>query len=236
VPSRFGVPRGSLPRILQEAGEIADARMRTVMRYLDEYTALERPERSLGGGGRLTRPQFRQLLVGNPDFQQAVANRWLFSDQREKDALLRQLRELFPEASGPTVSSIPGTAIPPQEQGTGLGGPPQGAAPVGPGPVPGLAPAPLAPLLPAAPPPILPALAPGPPPMGVMPAGPLPLPPGAAVPLAGPGGPPGSLPPLPLPPGPPPGPLPPTVPPPLRASPPIVLPGAPAPSLAARLV
>jgi hypothetical protein len=220
VPSRFGVPRGSLPRILTEAGDIADARMRTVMRYLDEYTALERPERSLGGGGRLTRPQFRQLLVGNPDFQQAVANRWLFSDQREKDALLRQLRELFPEASGPALSSVPGTAVPPEQQGTGLGGPPQGAAPVGPGPVPGLAPGAPPPSLTMAPPRSPPAV-----------PGPLPLPPGAAVPLAGPGGPPGSLPPLPVPPGPPPGPLPPTVPP-----PPIVLPGAPAPSLAARLV
>src|SRR5262245_9105696 len=114
MPSRFGEPRGSIPRILSDAGEIADARLKSLMRYTDEYVAVDRPQRTLGGGGRLTRAQFQTLLTQNPGFQQAVANRWLFSDQREKDALLKQLRELFPDAVGPAATSIPGSPIPPE--------------------------------------------------------------------------------------------------------------------------
>jgi hypothetical protein len=243
-PARFGVPRGSLPRILTEAGEISDARMRSTLKYLDEFTAVEDPGKHLGGGGRLTRAQFAQLLQQNPDFQQAIANRWVFSTEAEKKALVKQLQGLFPGTVAPSVGGVPGTAIPPEQQGTGLGGPPQGAAPVGPQPVPGLAP-------PGASVPAPPSGGPGGPPIG--PPGPglppgLPMPPGPGVPLAPPGGPPGPIPPglipvppagpLPVAPGMPPG-LPPGPPlgPPFPAPPPLPAPpGAPAPSLAARLV
>ena len=41
MPARFGAPRGSIPRMLKEASEIAEARMSTVLKYLDDYTSTE---------------------------------------------------------------------------------------------------------------------------------------------------------------------------------------------------
>jgi len=170
MPSRFGSPRGSIPRILREAGEIADARMRSVQKYLDDFTAADDPKDQVGGGGRLPRTDFVALLRSSPDFQQQVANRWAFANAKEREALLRVLRQAFPQEMAAQVAQVPGGAIPPEQQGTGLGGPPQGAAPVGPQPQPGAAPMGV-PGSPGAPPPG--AGAPGMPPAPTMPTGPV---------------------------------------------------------------
>lgn len=246
MPSRFGSPRGSIPRILREAGEISDARMRSVQKYLDDFTATDDPKNAIGGGVRLTRRDFAGLLQQSPDFQQQVANRWVFATPKEREALIAVLREAFPERMAAAVGQVPGGPIPPEQQGTGLGGAPQGAAPVGPQPAPGAAPPGLPPEMggtPLVPAPTMPAGppmgAPGPPgmpatlPPPALGLGAATLPPGPP----GPGGPPGSvLPGMPLPAGlPPPGtgplvsPVPPIGP---AAGPP---PG-PRPSLAAGLV
>src|SRR5262245_52808984 len=250
MPSRFGSPRGSIPRILREAGEVADARMRAVQRYLDDFTAIDDASKhQVGGGGRLTRTQFQALLQGNPDFQQQIANRWLFSNQAEKDALLKQLREVFPEEMSKATGGVPGPVIPPEQQGTGLGGAPQGAAPVGPQPQPGAAPLPqlstpgaLEALPPVPPGPPGPSAAMAGPPLNATPVLPVPgipgMPPtpappgapGAAIPPPGVGGAP--LPAPGVPPFPPP-PLPGQLPPAPRPGPP----GAPGPiAAAARMV
>jgi len=230
VPSRFGTPRGSLPRILSEAGDIADARMKLLLKHIDEFTQVTQPAKhAVGGGQRLTNSQFQALLLTNPDYQQSIANRWLFSTPGEREALLRQLRDLFPEqtmtgpgapppdtGAGPTGATghVPAPVVPPHEQGTGMGGPPQGAGPVGPQPAPGLAP-----------PGPLPGAPPGPLPIG----GPLPMaPPPPGPPPLGP--PPGPLPPLPppvLPPAPPPMAPPPPAPFPLGVAPGVLPPGLP---------
>lgn len=187
VPSRFGSPRGSIPRILREAGEIADARMRSVQRYLDDFTAADDPKDQVGGGGRLPRNDFVALLRSSPDFQQQVANRWAFATSKEREALLVVLRQAFPREMAAQVAQVPGGAIPPEQQGTGLGGPPQGAAPVGPQPQPGAAPPG------ALGPPGAPPTGPGAPPPGMLPptmptgpvlGAPLPPPPGMP-PIAG---------------------------------------------------
>jgi hypothetical protein len=172
-PSRFGTPRGSLPRILTEAGEIADNRLRTTMKLLDEFTDASSPKGTapVGGGGRLNRQDFTTLLTNNPDFQQQIANRWMFATPDERGRLLKAIREAFPDQMAAGVGGdVPG-AIPSEEMGTALGGPPQGAAPVGPQPQPGAAPSPAVP--------------PGP---GAAPAGP--LPPGGPMPPGPPGPPP----------------------------------------------
>ena len=176
MPSRFGSPRGSIPRILREAGEIADARMKSVQRYLDDFTAADDPKDQVGGGKKLARRDFVALLKQSPDFQQSIANRWAFASAKERETLLTVLREAFPQETGPAALQIPRSPIPQAETGTGLGGPPQGAGPVGaaPLPQPGAAPAP-GPSAPAPPPP---AMMPPPP---AMPGGPVlgaPMPPG----------------------------------------------------------
>jgi hypothetical protein len=204
VPSRFGSPRGSIPRILRDAGEIADARMRSVQRYLDDFTAADDPQDQIGGGARLARRDFVALLRQSPDFQQQVANRWVFASQKERDALLGVLREAFPAETAPSTTNIPAGATPATQTGTGLGGPPQGASPVGPQASPGGAP----PALGAPPPgpprppggaPLPPPTTPAGPPLGAPPvAAPPPLPPGPGAPALAPPG----LGPLPVPPQP----------------------------------
>jgi len=145
VPSRFGSPRGSIGRILKEAGEISDARLRATIRYLDDFTSIEdHPDKQIGGGGRLTRAEFTAMLQQQPDFRQQLANRWLFATAPERDKLLAQLRDAFP-GQGRAALGVPGlddSGIPDDQMGTGLGGPPQGATPVGPQPGMGMAPTP----------------------------------------------------------------------------------------------
>jgi hypothetical protein len=161
--------------------------MRSVLSYLDDFTAVDDPKKQIGGGGRLNRAQFTALLHQSPDFRQQVTNRWLFATPDEREKLLAQLREAFP-GQGRTALGIPDGAVPLDQSGTGLGGPPQGAAPVGPQPGVGAAPVPSG-------------LAPGPPAPAGPPTGAAPLPPGgpsAALPMPGPP----SLPVLPGPPGP----------------------------------
>ena len=207
VPSRFGSPRGSIPRILREAGEIADARMRSVQKYLDDFTAADDPKDQVGGGGRLPRRDFVALLRQSPDFRQQIANRWAFANAKERETLLTVLREAFPAEMAAQVAQVPGGAIPPEQQGTGLGGPPQGAAPVGPQPAPGAAPpgVPGAGPPPPAPgaPPMLPPTMPTGPVLGAPPGPPAPpgMPPIAGLPAPGMApvpGTPGPLPPQPL--------------------------------------
>lgn len=219
MPSRFGTPRGSLPRILTEAGEIADARIRSTMKLVDEFTDATSTKGGapVGGGGRLARADFRTLLQSNPQFQQQVANRWQFATPDERGRLLAEIRRVFPETPGEAVLGDVPEAIPAEEMGTGLGGPPQGAAPVGPQPGQGLAPAvPQPQPQPPGPAPVPP---PMPPPIG--PGAPGPVPPG------GPGGP--GLPPMPPPMPPPIGPGPTGLPPAAAVLPPGVAPGMPLP-------
>lgn len=165
MPSRFGSPRGSVPRILREAGEVADARLRSVQKYLDDFTATDDPADQVGGGTRLSRGDFVALLHQSPDFQQQIANRWVFATPREREALLTVLRQAFPQEMARAVAGVPEAPIPPEQQGTGMGGPPQGAGPLG--PQPGLGAAPTVPPV-AAP---TPGGAP-PPPVPTEPAGP----------------------------------------------------------------
>jgi len=165
MPSRFGNPRGSIGRILKEAGEISDARLRSTMAYLDDFTSVEdNPQKQIGGGGRLTRGQYTAMLQQSPDFRQQLANRWLFATPTERDSLLVHLREAFP-GQGRAALGVPGlddTGIPDDQTGTGLGGPPQGGQALGAG----LGPAPMAgaaPVPPMGPPPPLDMNAAGPP-------------------------------------------------------------------------
>jgi hypothetical protein len=185
MPSRFGNPRGSIGRILKEAGEISDARLRSTMAYLDDFTSVEdNPQKQIGGGGRLTRGQYTAMLQQSPDFRQQLANRWLFATPTERDSLLVHLREAFP-GQGRAALGVPGlddTGIPDDQTGTGLGGPPQGGQALGAG----LGPAPMAgaaPVPPMGPPPPLDMNAAGPP----GPAGPG-LPASSPAPVGGPPG------------------------------------------------
>lgn len=185
MPSRFGTPRGSLPRILAEAGEIADARMRLTAKLLDEFTdaTSSKGVSPMGGGGRLSSRDFKALLQASPEFREQVAHRWLFATPDERTKLLKEIGDVFPTAPGPGVTASVPEAIPAEEQGTALGGAPQGAAPVGPQPGVGAAPVPAGP--PALPAPGVPAV--GGPPM------PAPMPPGIGPAAPAPGGPPPAM-------------------------------------------
>lgn len=218
--------------------------MRSVLAYLDDFTAVDDPKKQIGGGGRLNRAQFTALLHQSSDFRQQVANRWLFATPDEREKLLGQLREAFP-GQGRTALGIPDGAVPLDQSGTGLGGPPQGAAPVGPQPGVGAAPVPPGPApgppAPAGPPTGAAPLPPGAPPSALPVPGPpaLPGPPGPLGPEAAPFVPPPGLPAL----APPPGSLPPmpVLPPGMLPPPGMGIPAGPAPptpgiSNAARLV
>ena len=162
MPSRFGSPRGSIPRILREAGEISDARMRSVQKYLDDFTATDDPKAQIGGGTRLTRNDFGRLLQSSPDFQQQVANRWVFATPREREALLVVLRDAFPERMAPPWARCPVAPSRRSSRAPGWAARPRGLARSAPRPSPG--PRPVRP----------PRQAPGaPPPVPTMPAGPV---------------------------------------------------------------
>jgi len=242
MPSRFGSPRGSLPRILKEAGEIADARMQATQKYLDDFTTADDPKDQIGGGAKLSRQAFVALLRQSPDFRQQVANRWVFANADERAKLLETLRQAFPDQTSGMGLGPPPSPIPSAQTGTGMGGPPQGAGPVGPQPSPGGAPG----GPPGAPPPLPPSPLPagGPLPPGAMgaggpPPGPPPLGLGGPPPAPPPVLPPNALPPpvpgggTPQPPPPPPG-IPPGLP--AGVAPGLALPaGLPAPATPADL-
>lgn len=213
--SRFGAPRGSVPRIVAEAADLAEQRLSLTMKLLDDATTAGKVG-TLGGGTRLQYDAFRALLTSDEAFRQQVANRWLFASPKERERLLKEIQRVFPagkvtgtqagqgsQGLPPEVVSPPPSSggVPPDqlapgaEMGMGLGGPTPGAAPL-----PGTAP----------PPGIGSGLPPAPnvPPSPVTPL--QQMPPGAGLPVLPPPGPGGGLPPAvlnllgPLPQGPPP--------------------------------
>lgn len=217
--SRFGAPRGSVPRIVAEAADLAEERLSLTMKLLDDATTAGKVG-TLGGGSRLAYDAFRALLVSDEGFRQQVANRWLFATPKERERLLLEIQRVFPagRVTGTAGAGTGSAGLPPEvtsppppsggvpadqmqpgaEMGMGLGGPAPGAMPQPGIPPPagagtGLPPAPAMP-----PPPVNP-LQQLPPPMGQPPL------PGAA---ALPGGPPppvlGLMPGMLPPPGPPP--------------------------------
>ena len=196
--SRFGNPRGSVPRIVAEAADLAEQRLSLTMKLLDDATTAGKVG-TLGGGTRLQYDAFRALLTSDEAFRQQVANRWLFASPKERERLLKEIQRVFPsgkvtgtqEGMGsqglppetvsppPSPGGVPsGQMAPGAEMGMGLGGPlpppPPGAPPppgVGAGMPPPLAapPQPVAPLQQPLPLP-MPPMAPGAPPvLGLLP-------------------------------------------------------------------
>ena len=220
MTGRFGAPRGSIPRIVAEAADIAEQRLKLTSKLVDSFTEAGKVG-TLGGGSRLAYDAFRALLQSDQGFQQQIANRWLFSTPQEKKRLLEEIRRVFPagKATGtqegmgseglpPEVIQPPGGLPPPgqmppgAEMGMGLGGPAPGAAPPPGAPPPAGVGSGAPPALPMPPPPQMPlqGAPPGSPPpvLGLM--GPLPMPaPAPLPPQMTPGGPP-PVPALPIPP------------------------------------
>jgi hypothetical protein len=192
--SRFGAPRGSVPRIVAEAADLAEERLSLTMKLLDDATTAGKIG-TLGGGNRLAYDAFRALLTSDEGFRQQVANRWLFATPSERERLLQEIQRVFPagRVTGTAAAGTGSAGLPPEvvspppspggvpadqrqpgaEMGMGLGGPLPGAAPASgaappPGSGAGLPPAPAVPPLSVTPLQQLP-----PPP------GPLPMPPPA---------------------------------------------------------
>lgn len=159
MPNRTA--RGSLPGRLKLADEYIQAKLGNLLRQTDELT--ETTAGSPFGGGALSREEFRTLAVNDPQFQERLAFRMVFANDKEKAALSRELERAYQAG----VGAPPPIAAPPE-------------APVGPtGPPPPLPPVQAAPTaLAAGPPAVAPIVQDAmgtqpPPPLPPLPGGPL---------------------------------------------------------------
>jgi len=101
--SALSTPRGVLPRILAQAGEIAEAQQRLTLKLLDEMTDSTH-QRTLGKGRRLSRADYLTLLRDDPAMQERVLAKLPFATKEERAKLKRDLEALLPPPMPPGMA------------------------------------------------------------------------------------------------------------------------------------
>lgn len=105
---RKGISRGLIPRILKDAGDISETRLKAAMRLQDELTDVA-PGDVLGAGGKLSRKDFRLLLASDQDTQARVMATWPFATEPERAAIRRELSRL--EEAQPDAKNLPPSVV-----------------------------------------------------------------------------------------------------------------------------
>lgn len=83
--------RGTLPARLQMAADIAESRVRALVKHCDEMTA----SGNVGpfGGDALRRKDYLVLLATDKNFQAQVLAKWPYATPHEKQQLTKDLQE-----------------------------------------------------------------------------------------------------------------------------------------------